>query len=189
MSYVPLRKAVEILGLHPNTLRKYGDEGKIKMIKNEAGQRLYDAKSYIIGATRASTICYCRVSSAKQRDDLTRQVEFMQNHYPAAEVIKDSYSISILNWYPDDKNLVPFCPNVLGAAVETQSSKDTTKFSWTAFKWSTSTPDQVEKQTITCTISLSETEPVINTPGCESDFDNQSSEGNLTSKPDSKISN
>ena len=89
MSYVPLRKAVEILGLHPNTLRKYGDEGKIKMIKNEAGQRLYDAKSYIMGATRASTICYCRVSSAKQRDDLTRQVEFMQNHYPAAEVIKD----------------------------------------------------------------------------------------------------
>ena len=89
MSYVPLRKAVEILGLHPNTLRKYGDEGKIKIIKNEAGQRLYDTKSYILGAARASTICYCRVSSAKQRDDLKRQVEFMQSQYPGAEVIKD----------------------------------------------------------------------------------------------------
>ncbi|MGD1699251.1 recombinase family protein [Dapis sp. BLCC M229] len=42
-----------------------------------------------MGAARASTICYCRVSSAKQRDYLTRQVEFMQNHYPEAEVIKD----------------------------------------------------------------------------------------------------
>ncbi|MGD1716379.1 recombinase family protein [Hydrocoleum sp. CS-953] len=42
-----------------------------------------------MGAARASTICYCRVSSAKQRDDLKRQVEFMQNHYPGAEVIKD----------------------------------------------------------------------------------------------------
>ncbi len=30
MAYIPLRKAVEFLGLHPNTLRKYADEGKIK---------------------------------------------------------------------------------------------------------------------------------------------------------------
>ncbi len=89
MSYVPLRKAVEILGLHPNTLRKYADQGKIKIIKNEAGQRLYDTKSYIMGAATAATVCYCRVSSAKQGDDLKRQVEFMQNQYPEAEVIKD----------------------------------------------------------------------------------------------------
>lgn len=69
--------------------RKYADEGKIEIIKNEAGQRLYNAQSYIRGATRASFICYCRVSSAKQKDDLKRQVEFMQNQYPEAEVIKD----------------------------------------------------------------------------------------------------
>ncbi len=41
MAYVPLRKAVEKLGLHPNTLRRYADQGKIEVIKNEAGQRLY----------------------------------------------------------------------------------------------------------------------------------------------------
>ncbi|MFM6355315.1 MAG: MerR family DNA-binding transcriptional regulator, partial [Planktothrix sp.] len=45
MAYIPLRKAVEFLGLHPNTLRKYADEGKIKSIKNSAGQRLYDVES------------------------------------------------------------------------------------------------------------------------------------------------
>ena len=28
MAYVPLRKAVEKLGLHPNTLRRYADQGK-----------------------------------------------------------------------------------------------------------------------------------------------------------------
>ena len=95
------------------------------------------------------------------------------------QVTKDGYSISILKWYPDDKNLVPFCPNVLGAAIETKSSKDITKFSWTAFKWSTSTSNQVEKQTITCTISLSETEPIVNTPGCDDDSDDKSPEGNL----------
>lgn len=86
---VPLRKAVQHLGLHPNTLRKYADEGKIKTIKNEAGQRLFDVQSYVNGAARTSLICYCRVSSAKQRDDLNRQVAYMQSLYPEAEVIRD----------------------------------------------------------------------------------------------------
>jgi putative resolvase len=45
MPYVPLRKVVEVLGLHPNTLRKYADEGNIQSIKNEAGQRLFDVTS------------------------------------------------------------------------------------------------------------------------------------------------
>ncbi len=87
--FVPLRKAVEVLGLHPNTLRKYADQGKIRSIKNEAGQRLYDVKSYIDGAARTSLVCYCRVSSSKQRDDLERQVSFMRSIYPEAEIIKD----------------------------------------------------------------------------------------------------
>ena len=103
------------------------------------------------------------------------------------QVTKDGSSISILNWDANEKNLVPFCPNVLGAAIETKSSKDITKFSWTAFKWSTSTSNQVEKQTITCTISLSETEPIVNTPGCDGDSDDKSPEGNLKSKHDPKI--
>jgi len=89
MAYIPLRKAVEFLGLHPNTLRKYADEGKIKSIKNEAGQRLYDVESYRGDATRSAIICYCRVSSAKQKDDLARQIEFMRERYPDAEVIQD----------------------------------------------------------------------------------------------------
>jgi predicted site-specific integrase-resolvase len=89
MAYIPLRKAVEFLGLHPHTLRKYADEGKIKSIKNEAGQRLYDVESYLRGAVGTAVICYCRVSSTKQRDDLARQVEFMRQQYPDAEIIKD----------------------------------------------------------------------------------------------------
>ena len=89
MAYIPLRKAVDFLGLHPHTLRKYADEGKIKSIKNEAGQRLYDVESYQRGATRTTVICYCRVSSPKQRDDLARQVDFMRQQYPDAEIIQD----------------------------------------------------------------------------------------------------
>lgn len=89
MAYITLRKAVEFLGLHPNTLRKYADEGKINSIKNEAGQRLYDVESYQRNSANAVTICYCRVSSAKQRDDLERQIEFMRDKYPNADIVKD----------------------------------------------------------------------------------------------------
>jgi predicted site-specific integrase-resolvase len=89
MPYVPLRKAVEKLGLHPNTLRKYADEGIIQSIKNEAGQRLFDVESYLRNATVTTLICYCRVSSAKQKDDLERQVEFMGQQFPDAEIIRD----------------------------------------------------------------------------------------------------
>jgi predicted site-specific integrase-resolvase len=89
MAYIPLRKAVDFLGLHPNTLRKYADSGKIKSIKNEAGQRLYDVESYRIDATQSAIVCYCRVSSVKQRDDLARQVEFMRSQYPQAEIVQD----------------------------------------------------------------------------------------------------
>ena len=35
------------------------------------------------------TICYCRVSSAKQRDDLNRQVAYMREQYPDAEIVKE----------------------------------------------------------------------------------------------------
>ncbi|TAD80197.1 MAG: MerR family DNA-binding transcriptional regulator, partial [Oscillatoriales cyanobacterium] len=38
MAYIPLRKAVEFLGLSTTTLRKYADEGKIKSIRTPSGQ-------------------------------------------------------------------------------------------------------------------------------------------------------
>ena len=89
MAYVPLRKAVDRLGLHPNTLRRYANEGKIQIIKNEAGQRLYNVEAYIRGTTNSSLICYCRVSSSKQKDDLQRQIAYMQSLYPEAEIVSD----------------------------------------------------------------------------------------------------
>jgi predicted site-specific integrase-resolvase len=91
MTLVPLRKAVEATGLHPNTLRKYADNGTIHSIRNEANQRLFDVDGYIqrTQPKHGYTVCYCRVSSSKQRDDLDRQVAYMQSLYPQAEVIKD----------------------------------------------------------------------------------------------------
>jgi len=34
-------------------------------------------------------ICYCRVSSIGQKEDLERQVNYMKEHYPTYEIIKD----------------------------------------------------------------------------------------------------
>ena len=87
MPYLPSRKAAALLGLHPNTLRTYADQGKIPYYRNAAAQRLYDVEAYLRGSTAAETVCYCRVSSAKQRDDLQRQVDFMRERYPDARVV------------------------------------------------------------------------------------------------------
>ena len=87
--YIPLRKAVQELGMHPNTLRKYADNGTIPSIRNAAGQRLFDVQSYLRGVMPAAVICYCRVRSAKQRDDLERQVACIRERYPEAEVVRD----------------------------------------------------------------------------------------------------
>ena len=89
MAYVPLRKAVARLGLHPNTLRKYADDGTIPSIRNQAGQRLYEVDAWIRMSEGCSVVCYCRVSSYKQRDDLERQIERMRAVYPQAEIVRD----------------------------------------------------------------------------------------------------
>ena len=89
MAFVPMREAVRLLGLHPNTIRRYADAGIIPSIRNQAGQRLLDIDAYTRKATPASTVCYCRVSSVKQKDDLDRQVAYLQERYPGAEIVRD----------------------------------------------------------------------------------------------------
>ncbi len=86
--YLPSRKAAEELGVHANTLRKWADEGTIKYIKTPAGHRKYDISS-IINDRSTTKICYCRVSSSKQKDDLEKQIKFMQEQFPEHKIIKD----------------------------------------------------------------------------------------------------
>ena len=77
MAYIPGRKASAQLGIHQNTLRRYADEGRIQTIRTASGQRRYDVDAFLRESADAALVCYCRVSSAKQRDDLARQVAFM----------------------------------------------------------------------------------------------------------------
>ena len=89
MSYVKLREAVGLTGLHPHTLRKYADSGQIPSIRTPAGQRLFDIGAFIGQQQSACTVLYARVSSKKQDDDLQRQIAYLQNKYPNAEIITD----------------------------------------------------------------------------------------------------
>jgi len=75
--------------MHPNTLRKYADEGIIPSIKNAAWQRLYDVQRYMRGAVPPALMCYCRVRSSTQREDLARQISSMRGLYPDAEIMHD----------------------------------------------------------------------------------------------------
>ena len=89
MQYLPSRQAAKILGLHPHTLRRYAYAGIIPSIRTQSGPRRYDVETYLGKSKNSTTICYCRVSSHKQTGDLQRQVAFMQEHFPNAEVITD----------------------------------------------------------------------------------------------------
>lgn len=89
MKLVPLREAKRVLGISGNALRRYADDGRIKAIRTPAGQRRFDIDSYIGKSAEPATVCYCRVSSAKQKDDLARQVVYMRSQFPHAEIVQD----------------------------------------------------------------------------------------------------
>jgi len=91
--YISIREASIITGINAQTLRKLGDENKIKCYKTLSGQRKFD-KSYLekmcnnddnddkIDKDTKKNYIYTRVSSKKQSDDLSRQVEFIKNKRP-----------------------------------------------------------------------------------------------------------
>jgi predicted site-specific integrase-resolvase len=91
--YISIREASIITGINPQTLRKLGDENKIKCYKTLSGQRKFD-KAYLekmcnnddvndkINQNTKQNYIYTRVSSKKQSDDLSRQIEFIKNKRP-----------------------------------------------------------------------------------------------------------
>jgi putative resolvase len=97
MPYVCTRDAKEKLQVSEQTLRRWGDQGFIKCIRTPGKQRLYDVDSYILNKQdivhetieEVQKICYCRVSSRGQKDDLERQVSYMQQQFPDHKVITD----------------------------------------------------------------------------------------------------
>lgn len=92
MPYVKTKIAREHLNVSNQTLRKWADEGKIPYIRiGERGTRLYDIQGIKPPSPppEKRKILYYRVSSSKQKEDLERQVLYLQEKYPNHEVIKE----------------------------------------------------------------------------------------------------
>lgn len=87
--YLKTSKACAELGVHPNTLRRWANEGRIRFIRQEGGQRFYDVSSVGNADAMRRRICYCRVSSRKQKDDLERQIASMREKFPDHEIVSD----------------------------------------------------------------------------------------------------
>jgi predicted site-specific integrase-resolvase len=90
--YVSGKQASEILGVHQRTLYNWEKRGIIETIRTDGGKRLYNILKYLNEHTTQKNklkICYVRVSSNGQKEDLKRQEEYMRKKYPNHTIIKD----------------------------------------------------------------------------------------------------
>lgn len=93
--YIKIGAAAKLLGCGIDTLRKWEKSGElVPDRKTKGGTRFYAmAKLLALGDSDMPTICYARVSSHDQREDLTRQQEMLEAYCAAkgwrTEVISD----------------------------------------------------------------------------------------------------
>lgn len=87
--FLPPRKACEYLNVSEKTLRNWDRDGLIITIRTPKNQRRYDIDSVLGSQTTRVTALYARVSSAKQKEDLQRQIDFLQERYPKGKLYKD----------------------------------------------------------------------------------------------------
>lgn len=111
--FVPPHLITRRYGVTVGTLRRWAEDGKLECRRCPGGKRLYRMASVAqlfgeparqaeeggparTGDAGPRHVCYARVSSAKQRADLDRQIADLQAAYPDAEVLSDIGSG--LNW-------------------------------------------------------------------------------------------
>ena len=100
--YVNTKKAKELLQITPKTLRIWDKEGKIRTFRTPSGQRRYYLKDIqnIMGRNSShdqkQKVCYCRISSTNQMDDLSRQTTLLKSKFPNHILVTDVGSG--INW-------------------------------------------------------------------------------------------
>ena len=108
--YVKGKRASEIIGVHQRTLYIWEEKGLIETIRTRGGMRLYNVEKFLkekecleeninknsicndldkLDKLKKLNICYVRVSSNSQKDDLMRQKEMMVKKYPNHTIIED----------------------------------------------------------------------------------------------------
>lgn len=100
--YVSQKEACKFFGVSTSTLRRWDKQNKIKTIRTPSNYRRYDISSVKQTKNKNSIVmskkkmCYCRVSSKKQMDNLERQKDYLKSKYPNHEIISDIGSG--INW-------------------------------------------------------------------------------------------
>lgn len=102
--FVGGKEASIILGVHQRTLYQWEIKNKIETIRTPGGKRLYNVNKFIsenkqknnndndiikFNNIEKKNICYIRVSSLNQANDLKRQRDVMKTTYPDYEIIED----------------------------------------------------------------------------------------------------
>ena len=107
-TYISPIKITKQFDITSCTLRKWAEDGKIRCLRPNpgvrGGKRIYNINDInkIFGIEKNTfgndkkTICYARVSSNDQKQDLERQINLLKEKYPTATIIKDIGSG--LNW-------------------------------------------------------------------------------------------
>ena len=91
------KDACQLLGISYSTLLRWIREGKIRVVTTEGGKYRIpysEVKKYLERREETRAVIYARVSSADQREDLERQINYLMNYatakgYKVVEVLKD----------------------------------------------------------------------------------------------------
>jgi predicted site-specific integrase-resolvase len=104
--FVTAIKAADFFGVSTFTIRAWRTKGYLKCIKPPDSHYRYDLTSFKRESdsnntstkgpdekkdvcTKEAKVCYCRVSSRKQSDDLKRQIAYFNENFPDHEIVKD----------------------------------------------------------------------------------------------------
>jgi len=91
--YVRPEEACRVLKVTTQSLKRWAKDGRIEFVLTSGGHRRYNLAKYL-NPTKPSiivrkSICYARVSSSSQKEDLERQVELFRIRYPNHEIVQD----------------------------------------------------------------------------------------------------
>lgn len=96
--YISPERARRILNVSSRTLYNWEIEGQLVSTRTKGGHRRYLKKDILEKTNSISipkerkNICYCRVSTSSQKEDLERQISFFKTAYPDHIIISDTGS-------------------------------------------------------------------------------------------------
>lgn len=100
--FISTKETRKLLGVATATLINWDNKGKTGTSRTPQGRRIYNKKDVLAIANsnqiivKKQQICYARVSSKKQMDDLERQKDFFKSRYPDCILVTDIGSG--INW-------------------------------------------------------------------------------------------